>query len=187
MDSGKKFYIERYIRGESGVYVQDGKRMSLEDDFGYVRYKSISNINALGKLKSVYTETYPESRSVRVWQNKKTTREQTSSVLDVFIFGGNPDASSDTDDNSVLIADMCNTWSKLYDYLSGCLILWYDEYRQRKMLCYLQEALEPTQDVIKNFPYLECQIKLTNIFGQTFSEDDTTIEEWLKAGGIDNE
>lgn len=74
-------------------------------------------------------------------------------------------------------------WDELYAYLEGSLVLWKDDYRQRKALFLVQDACEPSSDVIKNTPYLQCSVKLVNVFGRTFDSASTTIEDWLKNGG----
>ena len=57
--------------------------------------------------------------------------------------------------------------------------MWQDNYRQRKSLFYVLEAPDVKTDMIKGVPYLQCDIKLTNVFGRTFSAGDKTIEKWL--------
>lgn len=179
----KKFYIQRYVRNEqTGAWSSDGVAKSLEDDFGFVRYKSMSGINSLGKQKGVYTESYPEADSLRVFVDVAAKRESITSTLVVYCFGSDPAVGSDLDISEQIRA-MEESWHSLLDFLQGALIVWKDDFRQRKGLFLLQEAVEPTTDNIKNIPYLQCQVKLTNVFGQTFAADDTTIEDWLNNGG----
>lgn len=179
----KKFYIQRFVYdSERGAWKADGVAKSLEDDFGAVRYKSITGINSVGKQKAVYSESYPEADSLRVYVDPNAKRESITSTLTVYVFGSAPEGTSDkTTDELVLAAE--NAWNSLTDFLEGALVLWVDDYRQRKGLFLLQEAVEPTSDIVKNIPYLQCQIKLTNVFGRTFPKDSTTIEDWLKSGG----
>lgn len=174
----EKFYIRRY-RKRDGVYVSlDDREMSLEDDFGFVRYKSMSGLNAVGKIKSVYTETYAEREDARVYMSDKVVREQTSCTLSVYMFGSDPSAPA-----SLTVQErICNaekSWAEFYSRLEGCLVLWRDDYRQRKALFYVVEAPDVKSDVIKNIPYLQCDVKLTNVFGRTFALEDKTIESWL--------
>ena len=178
----KKFYIRRYKKKDGAYVALDEKDTSLEDDYGFIRYKSMTGLNAVGKQKGVYVEAYPESNSARVYIADKATREQTSSTLSLYVFGCNPElpvSASVTEQ----IAVMNNTWVDFFDRMEGCLILWHDDYRQRKPLFYITDAVEPKSDVIKNLPYLQCDIKLTNVFGKTFSMNDTTIEKWLENKG----
>ena len=178
----KKFYIRRYKK-KDGVYVAlDEKDTSLEGDYGFIRYKAMTGLNAIGKQKGVYVESYPEANSARVYISEKVAREQTSSTLSLYIFGCNPDLSASIS-TTEQVAAMNNTWADFFAKIEGCLILWHDDYRQRKALFYITDAVEPKSDVIKDFPYLQCDIKLTNVFGKTFSMNDTTIEKWLENGG----
>lgn len=180
----KKFYITRYLRNsETGVWGVDGKRRSLEDDFGYLRYKSMTGINSLGKQKGVYTESYPEADSLRVFVDENAKRESVTSTLTVYSFGADPSRVDGDKDVAEQVKAMEDNWHSFLGFLQGALLLWYDDYRQRKGLFLLQEAVEPTTDNIKNIPYLQCQVKLTNVFGQTYGSGDTMIEDWLSRGG----
>lgn len=174
----KKFYLQRYLRDATGAYKEDGAQRSLEDDFGYIRYKSMTGINSIGKQKGVYSESYPESDAVRVWVNENPSMEQIEHTLTVYSFGSAPSSPS-SDDIPSLVKAMEDSIHTLYVFLCGALILWGDEYRQRKALLYVSDAISPTTDNIKDIPYLQCDIKFKNVFGRTFPLDDTTIEEWL--------
>lgn len=182
--SDKKFYIRRY-RVEDGKSVDiDGKDLSLEDDFGHICYKSLTGLNSRGEQSGLYEETYPESGSGRVWLSSEAYESQTSSVLSLYVFGASPDVSlSGSASTADLISNMESTWHSFYDKIEGCFLLWHDDYRRRKVLFYVKSATEPKSDVIKNFPYLACEITLKNIFGKSFAMDDTTIETWLSNGG----
>lgn len=178
-----KFYIQRYARNaETGVWGKDGSERSLEDDFGFCRYKSLSNVNAYGKPKSVYTETYAESNSARVWFGERATREQVSHELVVYFFGSSPE-SPITKSVAEQVSVMEAGWHKLYGFLENGLLVWHDTIRQRKILFEIADAPTISNDVVKGTPYLQVTIKLSNIFGQTFDMDDTTIEDWLASGG----
>lgn len=178
-----KFYISKYIRdSDDGVWKLNGVRKSLEDDFGHCRYKSMSGLNSRGKQKGVYTESYPESNALRVHVEPNAYREATTCTLTVYFFGSDP--SLPTTLSAVeQVKVMEDGWHSLFDWMEGGLLLWYDEYRQRKALLYVSEAVEPSSDVVKNVPYLQCAVKLNNVFGKTFGSDDTTIEDWLASGG----
>lgn len=178
----KGFYIQRYVRDEQGVYVADGEERSLERDFGYCRYKSLKGFNARGKQKSLYVETYAENNAARVWFNDRVTRAQTTVTLTVCVFGADPMRPVMlTDEELILNAE--NSLHVLCEYLENHFFVYHDDYRHRKGLFYLSESMEPTTDVIKDIPYLQCDIKLTNVFGTTFDMNDTTIEGWLADGG----
>lgn len=181
--SDRKFYIRRYVISDSKAQDLDGKDLSLEDDFGHVFYKSLTGVNSRGEQKGLYVETYPESDSARVWLSPTAREAQTQSVLSVCVFGESPGVSSSSLSDAEMIGKMEETWHGLYDKLEACLVLWHDDYRQRKALYYVKGATEPKSDVIKGFPYLLCEISLVNVFGKTFPMSDKTIETWLANGG----
>ncbi len=176
--SDKKFYIQKYKRNESGAWEADGAKKSLEDDFGYCRYLSLSGMNARGKQKNLYTETYAESDSARVWFADTAAREQPKITLSLAFFGDDPQSSSDKDVTELVLAAE-NSWNEFYDWIEGGLLEWYDDYRQRKLLVYMQEACTPKNDEIKGVPYLKCEVPLLNVFGKSFDKDSTTINEYL--------
>lgn len=178
----KKFHIQRYTKSGNGLFVKDGEQASLEDDFGFVRYKSMTGLNSRGKQKGVYAETYAEADTARVWFDGTPKREQISSTLTVCCFGSDPSTTTDKTEQELALAASI-AWNGLVDWMENRLLLWTDDYRQRKALFYLSEAITPSSDVIKGVPYLQCDIKLTNVFGRTFDMDDTTIEDWLSSGG----
>lgn len=183
--SDGKFYIRRYRPSDGKAQDLDGKDLSLEDDFGHVFYKSLTGVNSRGEQKGLYVETYPESDSARVWLSSVAHEAQTKSVLTLYVFGESPDKTltSSTMTVAEMTSKMEETWHGLYDKLEACFILWHDDYRQRKALYYVKSATEPKSDVIKGFPYLQCEINLENVFGKTFAMDDKTIETWLANGG----
>lgn len=177
-----KFHIQRYTKSGNGLFVKDGVSRSLEDDFGYIRYKSMTGLNSRGKQKGVYVETYAEADSARVWFADSAKREQVSSTLTVCCFGSAPELPTDKSEAELALAASVS-WNGLLDWMENRLLLWTDDYRQRKALFYLSDAVEPQSDVIKGVPYLQCAVKLTNVFGRTFALDDNTIETWLSNGG----
>lgn len=181
-----KFYLQRYKRNEDGVYVMDGVERSLEEDFGFVRYKSITGLNSRGKQKMVYTETYPESDSLRAFVSSSAKEESISSTLNVYVFGSSPEETSTLSVPEQIKAAE-DSWHTLFDWLEGSLIVWRDDYRQRKALFMVSDACEPSTDNIKGIPYLQCAVKLVNVFGRTFAVSDTTIEGWLSRGGREEE
>lgn len=180
--SDKKFHISKVTRdAATGVYSLSPS-VSLEDDFGYCRYKSMSGLNKRGAQKGVYSESYPESNAVRVYIEENATREQTTCTLTVYFFGCDPQLPTGMTEAEQTVR-MENDYHSFLDYLEGCMFLWQDDYRGRKALFYLTDAVEPSSDIIKNCPYLCVSLTLSNVFGKTFASDDNTIEDWLASGG----
>lgn len=179
----EKFYISRYLKSEDGPWVLYGVRKSLEDDFGgCIRYKSLSGLNSKGKQKKIYTESFVESDSLRVYASPVASHDTTTVTLSCCVFGYDVDGSTNLSVTEQIKAAE-NAWNDFYAFLEGCLVLWYDDFRQEKALLMLQDAVDPTTDNIKSIPYLLCSVKFVNIFGRSFGADDTTIETWLANGG----
>lgn len=181
---GGKFFIRRYIRDSQGIYVPDGSERSLEDDFGFLRYKSLSGINSRGQQSGVYVEDYSDGTSSRVFVSSKPVNSPISSTLEVYSFGYDPSLSfpEDATLSSVILSAESN-WHRFFDFLEGALLLWRDDYRQRLALFYVKDAVEPSKDVIDGIPYLQCSVKFENVFGKTFPLGDKTISSWLLHGG----
>lgn len=175
--SDKKFYIQKATRSTDGTWAL-GDKKSLEDDFGYCRYMSLSNANSRGKQKGLYSETYAESDAVSVWFAESASREQISISLSVAFFGSDPQVTDNEGDIATLIQTATTSWQSFCDWLEGGLVIWYDDYRQRYLLMYLQEAVSPESDVIKNTPYINCKLTFTSVFGKSF-DSDTEIKQYL--------
>lgn len=178
----KNYVMRRYVYSADGVYRADGDEKSLEGSFGHVRLVSLSGINAIGKQKGVYTESYPESDSLRVYVSPSVCCESTSVTLSLCVFGAAPDMQSSLT-VAEQIAELERSWYSLYDFLAGALILWSDDCRGYKALLYVSEECVPSSDIVRGIPYLRCDVKFKNVFGRTFPVDDTTIEGWLSTGG----
>ena len=178
-----EFKIQRYEKNADGIYVSQGAVKDLENDFGFIRYKSLSGINSRGEIKTCYEESYPESEAIRLYQAPEVVHGQITSVLALYVFGANPGVPTLLD-NATLISNAINSWQQFCEYIENGLILWTDNARGRKALFYKTDAVDPKSDVIKGgIPYLHCEIKLKNVFGTTFPNDDKTIENWLNTGG----
>lgn len=182
----EKYYIRRYKR-EGALYVPDGSARSLEDDFGYCRYKSITNMNVFGAPKMVYEESFVENPSSNVWLGGANVYEPITHDLSLYIFGMSPEGQSTSISASVQIQNAEKSWRTLVEWLSTHLFVWWDEgerARGLKSLCYVKEATEATSDIIKGIPYLECVLKLENICGRSYPKDDMTIENLLSSGCV---
>ena len=91
----EKFYISRYLKSEDGPWVLYGVRKSLEDDFGgCIRYKSLSGLNSKGKQKKIYTESFVESDSLRVYVSPVASHDTTTVTLSCCVFGYDVDGST---------------------------------------------------------------------------------------------
>jgi len=181
------YYLRRYNLSSSGAYTPDGSERDLEKDFGYIRYGSLSGLNSRGSQSGVYTESYAESSSLRIYLSPSAIEASTTCTLTVYCFGSSPEKSVSSSSSllsMVSVAESC--WHTFFDWLEGGLILWRDDVRNRKSLFFVKDSCEPSSDVVKGFPYLCCSVKLVNVFGKSFAMSDKTIENWLLNGGKDS-
>lgn len=177
------FLLIKYVRLKSGAW-GSGDVRNLEKDFGFCRYKSLSGLNAVGSPKGVYTEDYVDGSSLRVWLPDTMKLSATDVTLSVLFFGSDPSLPV-TLSTEELISKAEESWTAFREWLSGGVFVWYDDVRQRRALLCPTEACEPSVDVVKGVPYIQCDVKFKNLFGRSFSGSDTTIAEWLKNGGKD--
>ena len=177
------FTLMKYARKEDGgAYVLSGVSELESGDFGFCRYKSITGLNSRGRQKAVYSEEYADASSVRVYVHPTERLASTESVLTVYFFGSDPSLPTERPSNE-LMALAEKSWDGFCRWLSGGLVVWYDDVRMRRALFYLSSACEPSADVVKGVPYLCCQVTLCNVFGRSFDSEDTTIRDWLASGG----
>lgn len=187
----KGFYVRVWSRSSDGVYVAssvDG--VSLEGGaFGACRYESCDGLESLGALKSNYVENYAEALSVRIWQYSGGVRhEQTEITLKLCFFGADPAKSSSAvtaEDEADLFLKAQESYYAFVDAVDGKLVEYWDDYRKRRVLMYLNDAVSMASDKMFGFPYKEVQFKFTNVFGRSYALDDTTISDWLSRGGFD--
>lgn len=131
-------------------------------------YKSASGIGSYGKPQA-YTETYAESEVASVVLADEDAavssrpREQTDVTLSFYILYEGEEQSLQEKIKAI--------WALYYDFVdfvSDGFLMYYDNLRQRKMLCYQSEKIELKEDSVKNDPLLLVEIKFKNMFGRTF-------------------
>lgn len=180
-----EYSISRYV-WDGGLYRSlDVSPLDIDSDFGFIRCKSVSGLNSRGKQSSVYVESYADSPSSRVYISPSPCNSAITSTLTVYSFGSDPSNSTSLSDSELSVR-CSSTWRSFVDRLEGCVFILSVPRRDSKGLFYLQEALEPSTDIVKGVPYLECAIKLQNVFGRSFPIEDTTIEDYLLSGVVIN-
>lgn len=192
MSSVKGFYVRLWCKDtSSGVYkcASNASGVSLEDNktFGFCRYKSCDGLEATGKVKSLYVEEYAESDDVRVWQSAVLSRSSGSVTLVLYWFGVDPSLgySGILDESEELrqVSVASSGYNSFRSALDGCLVEYWDDYRCRRVLLYLEEAVSMSVDKLCVLPYKEVSFKFGNVFGGSFPLDDDTISTWLSSGG----
>lgn len=175
-----RFYMKRAVQSEGGWTV--GGEVDLEEHFKGLRYKSCTGLRAYGSPKGVYAETYAESAGARVYVSPLPVYEQTDITLTLYFFDPQGrDVSSDAA-RSAAIKAAGAVYDSFVEYVSGGAVVYRDTARQRKVLMYLADKVEPSTDSLRGVVYMEAPFKFKNVYGCTFDVGDTTIEDYLSGG-----
>lgn len=141
MNQEYKFYMSK--EGES---VRD-----LEKDFEGMRYVKCTGLLDKGKRKNIYTESYSDSDTLRVWQGEEVTREATEVVF-TFVFIGDSRQS---------------VYKDFYNYVKNGKITYYDTARNAESLLVLIDAIKIKDDTWKgSTKYIEVDFKFKNLWGE---------------------
>lgn len=178
------FYIQPYTK-QGTAYVA-GTKYDIEQFFspsntdkGYhaqLSYKSITGLEAYGKPRP-YVENFAESDMASVELPTNDPREQTDITLALVIaFAGDTNTPK-----AQQIKATDDVYHDFIDAISGAFILYYDTARQRKVLIYQSDKIDPKTDSIKGIVYKEVEIKFKNIFGRSFpiTDNNSPIEKLL--------
>lgn len=147
--------------------ITDEKAVDLEEAFNdgkaVVRYSKCVGLNAKGKRKNAYTESFAESDELRVWMDKDAvTREATKITMTVFIVGENLDRGS--------------VFDKLYDYMKNGVFFYWDTARLKKIKCILVDEFKPSEEMwYGSNPYFSVEIPLQNLWGESKTCDENGI------------
>lgn len=134
-------------------YMQkDGEEaIDLEATFAGLRYSKCEGLLDKGKRKNVYTETYSDSDTMRVWQGKTVTREATDITFKFYFVG----------------EDKQDGYDAFYEYVKNGAITYYDTKRKKEALLILVDALKVKEDFWKgDIPYIEVDFKFKNLWGE---------------------
>lgn len=135
-----------FYMSKEGESVRD-----LEKDFEGMKYIKCEGLLDKGKRKNVYTESYSDSDTLRVWMGEEVTREATDITL-TFVFIG---------DNRQ------NVYRDFYNYTKNGKITYYDTARNKEALLVLMDAIKVKDDIWKgSTPYIEVDFKFKNLWGE---------------------
>lgn len=147
-----KFYMKR-----DGL---DSEYVDLESFFDGMRYMSSEGLNDKGKVKNIYTETYSDSDTLRVYMPNVIAREATTITLRFAFFG----------ENSQQILD------SFYNFVKGNKIYYYDTAREKEAYIFLQEAVKVSKDYRKDGKkYIVVEFKFQNINGECRDMNETAL------------
>lgn len=148
------------LKAESGKYVSKGE-LDLESSFnvvindettGFVKYLSLAGIDTIGAPKNIYTETYADSDSVRVFFPKTVAHEQTEIKLILCFLG----------------KDRAKVYDKFCDFITSGLITYWDTARKKEFTFYVDSEITISEELwYGNTPYFKAEFKFKNINGKT--------------------
>lgn len=115
----------------------------------YLRYKQMTGLSAKGTPR-FYTETFADSDNIKAYISDK--RENTTLTLTLLFIGP---------DRRVVYDSFCS-------YLKGYKVKYWDSVRKRRVVMFLSEAVEPSDDLLYGeTPYIQADFKFTNYSGDT--------------------
>lgn len=142
-----KFYMQQYPKNGVIQPIKD-----LEVDFIGLKYSKLMGIDKYGKIKNIYTESYPESSELRVWIPEIITRDNPEIELTLYFVGVN----------------RRSVYHQFVQYISGSKLYYWDNCRNRKVAILLTEPVEPSDDELYgSTPYITASFKFTNLDGQS--------------------
>lgn len=138
------FYMQR-------VDIADQPIKNLEKDFDGLLYKEFKGLETYGKIKSVYTESFPETDELQVFAAETPIRDNIDLTL-TLIFKGDRRRS---------------TYHSFVDYISTGKIKYWDDVRNRQVTFILIESINPETDLLYGgMPYIQAAFNLKCINGQ---------------------
>jgi len=162
-----QFFMRRAV--QSGTVWELEDEVDLESHFKGLRYKSCTGLGAYGKPKGVYTESYAEQDGVSVYVSAGgSAREQTDVTLTLYFFDPDKRAVTDIESRMAAIEAARGVYESFMAYISGCVVMYRDTARGRKVALYLSDNTEPSTDSLKGVVYLEVSFKFKNMRGCPF-------------------
>lgn len=144
-----------YIQSDS-----DNQKRNLETHFGSILYSKCDGLNAKGKRKNVYTESFSENDTLKVWQGDVVTRETTKITLTLYFLDNGQTTRQEAFDN-------------LYNYIKNGKFYYWDTARHKKVYCILQDEYKPSEERWHGgTPYIAATITLQNLWGEGKDCDD---------------
>lgn len=132
--------------------VVSGKNYDLEKDFEGLRYLKCTGLDAVGKPKNIYTESYHEAVEERVYMpsEEKITREPIDVVLSLLFVG----------------EGRTNTMLRFNNFIKGGFRKYWDTARNKSIVFYIDDAITVKEEMFKGSnPYIQIDYKLRCIKG----------------------
>lgn len=149
-----KFYMQ--ATDAKGVALTDAPVKDLEVDFDGLLYSKAKGLNDRGKVKNTYKEVFADSDRVRVYFPTEPKREATTVTFTFYFKGENRYKSFD----------------EFVAYVSGGFRAFWDTKRRKRLVFYAPEGTTVAEEKwYGSEPYLSFDLKVQNIFGETFDVD----------------
>lgn len=140
-----------------------GNDINLEKAFDGLKYSAIVGMDNLGAVKNIYTETYADANRVRVSMPEKVQRESTQITLVLYFVG---------EKRAEVFKSFC-------DYICNGRHRYWDTARNKYFDFYISEELTPSDELwYGSTPYFKVDVKMNNIFGQTFDSHEDVREAY---------
>ena len=140
-----------------------GNDFNLEKAYDGLKYSAIVGIDNLGAVKNIYTETYADANRVRVSMPEKVQRESTQITLVLYFVG---------EKRAEVFKSFC-------DYICNGRHRYWDTARSKYFDFYISEELTPSDELwYGSTPYFKVDVKMNNIFGQTFDSHEDVREAY---------
>ena len=149
METSKyKFYMAECDASWGILY---NTKRDLEVDFKGLRYAKCEGIDTVGKPR-VYTETYADSDTLRVYMPSPITNEATKVTFTFYFFG----------------EKRRETYHSFIDFVRGGKRAYWDSARKRKFYFVVTDEIKPATEMwYGSNPYLELRLTVQNIKGYT--------------------
>lgn len=143
-------YIQRYDKKTSSW----SDAVDIEAEYKGLIYANCAGLSDKGKIKNIYTESYPEADELRVSIPEKPKRENTKIELEL-IFSGE---------------DRRNQFDRFVEFVTGYKVRYWDTCRKRQVDMILMEEVKPSDDYLKgDNPFMVATFKFDNLTGDTTS------------------
>lgn len=155
-----QFYMKRL-----GV---DEDYIDIERHFKGMRYMKCDGLEDLGKPKNIYTETYADADSLRVYLPSEVKRAATT-ITFTFLFLG---------------YDKQNVYDEFNEFIKNQKIYYYDTARKKRVCMVYQNATNPKTDDYKgSLPHIIAEYKFQNIKGEA-TPCDLVLESVGSTGSV---
>lgn len=145
-----KFYMAEC---DASWNIINESRRNLEESFVGMRYLEAKGLNLVGKPK-VYTETYADSKRVRVFLPPSMTYEPTKVTFSFAFFG----------------EERYQTYDAFVTWISGKRMVYWDDARKKGVFFYVADSIQPAEEKwYGSTPFLRMELNVSNVYGNTYT------------------